>query len=124
MNQQEGTHQLAGVGVVSNDAATNRGPLRIPVLPRLANDVCEAFEGMVGTDVNTTEDMGGVMSRDSSSMGGRLLRGLPHLAAGCEMSESGYKSALRKDLRGHGGASPAVSSSRAESSSSRYGKGF
>jgi hypothetical protein len=88
-----------GVGVVSNDAAANRGPPRIPVLPRLANDVCEEFEGVVGTDVNVTEDVGGVMSRDSSSMGGRLLRGLPHLAAGCETSESGYQSALRKEKR-------------------------
>jgi hypothetical protein len=76
-----------GVGVVSNDAVSNRGPPKVPVLPTLANDVCEELEGVAGTDENAAEVEGGVMSRNSSSMGGRLPRTLPHLAAAYETSE-------------------------------------
>jgi hypothetical protein len=85
--------------------------------PDTSEQRLEELEGMAGIDVNAAEDEGGVTLRDSSSMGGRLPRGLPHLAAGCETSESGYESALRKDVRGQWGASPAELSSRAESSS-------
>jgi hypothetical protein len=64
-----------GVGIESNDAAANRGPLKLPALPTVANDNCEELEGVLGTEVKAVED-GGVVVHVSSSMGGRLPRAL------------------------------------------------
>jgi hypothetical protein len=67
-----------GVGVVSNDAAANRGPPKLPALPTVTNDNCDELEGVLGTEVNAVED-GGVVARVSSSMDGRLPRALARL---------------------------------------------
>jgi hypothetical protein len=67
------------VGVVLNVAAANHGPLKLPALPTLANDICEELEGVLGTDMNTMEH-GGVAGHVSLSMGGRLPQALAHLA--------------------------------------------
>jgi hypothetical protein len=60
-----------GVGVVSNDAAANCGPPKLPALPMVVNDNCKELEGVLGTEVKAVED-GGVVAHVSSSMGRRL----------------------------------------------------
>jgi hypothetical protein len=55
-----------GVGVVSNDAAANHGPPKLPALPTVTNNNCDKLEGVLvlGTEVNAVED-GGVLWRAS-----------------------------------------------------------
>jgi hypothetical protein len=63
---------------MSNNAAANRGPPKLPALPTVTNDNCDELEGVLGTEVNTVED-GGVVAHVSSLMDSRLPRALAHL---------------------------------------------